>query len=63
MITNILLCFEISDCTTKTTCTIFDDETRRMLNTSVINLLDSSRGNPEDVPKVIEQLYGKIFIF
>jgi hypothetical protein len=46
-----------------TTCTIFDVEARRMLNTSITNLLDSSRGNPEDVPKVIEQLYGKIFIF
>jgi hypothetical protein len=34
-----------------------------MLNTFVINLLDSSRGNSEDVPKVIEQLYGKVFIF
>jgi hypothetical protein len=34
-----------------------------MLNTHVTNLLDSSRGNPEDVPKVIEQLYGKVFIF
>jgi hypothetical protein len=34
-----------------------------MLNTSVINLLDSSGGNPEDVPKVIEQLYDKVFIF
>jgi predicted 3-demethylubiquinone-9 3-methyltransferase (glyoxalase superfamily) len=68
MITNILLfrfwlCFEISDCTTKATCTLFDDEGRRMLNTYVTNLLDSSRGNAEDVPKVIEQLYGKVFIF
>jgi hypothetical protein len=34
-----------------------------MLNTHVTNLLDSSRGNPEDVPKVIEQLYCKVFIF
>jgi hypothetical protein len=34
-----------------------------MLNTYVTNLLDSSRGNAEDIPKVIEQLYGKVFIF
>jgi hypothetical protein len=34
-----------------------------MLNASVTNLLDSFRGNTKDVPKAIEQLYGKILIF
>ena len=26
-------------------------------------LLDSLEGNNEDVPKVVQQLYGKVFIF
>jgi hypothetical protein len=55
--------FEISDCTTSTTCTIFDDEARRILNTSISNLLEKFEGNDEDVPKCVLQLYGKVFIF
>jgi hypothetical protein len=58
-----LLRFEISDYTTSTTCTIFDDEAKRMLNTTVLNLLESFEGNTEDVPKSIQQLYGKVYIF
>jgi hypothetical protein len=34
-----------------------------MLNTSGTNLLDSFSGNTKDVPKAIEQLYGKVLIF
>jgi hypothetical protein len=34
-----------------------------MLNTSGTNLLDSFSGNAKDVPKAIEQLYGKVLIF
>jgi hypothetical protein len=58
-----LLRFEISDYTASTTCTIFDDEAKRMLNITVLNLLESFEGNIEDVPKSILQLYGKVYIF
>jgi hypothetical protein len=54
---------EISDYTTSTTCTIFDDEAKRMIGKSIFNLLESNEGNTEDVPKIIQQLYGKVFIF
>jgi hypothetical protein len=54
---------EISDYTTSTTCTIFDDEAKRMIGKSIFNLLELNEGNTEDVPKIIQQLYGKVFIF
>ncbi|XP_062190232.1 replication protein A 70 kDa DNA-binding subunit B-like isoform X4 [Phragmites australis] len=54
---------QISDSITTTICTVFDDEAQRMVNTSISNLLDSLNGSCEDVPKIIQQLYGKIFIF
>lgn len=50
---------QISDSTTTTTCTVFDDKAQRMVNTSISNLLDSLNGNCEDVPKIIQQLYEK----
>jgi hypothetical protein len=34
-----------------------------MLNKPISNLLESLQGNIEDVPNIIKQLYGKIFIF
>jgi hypothetical protein len=58
-----LLQFEISDYITSTTCTIFDDEAKKMLNITVLNLLESFKGNTQDVPKSILQLYGKVYIF
>uniref|UniRef100_A0A0A9DJ53 Replication factor A C-terminal domain-containing protein n=1 Tax=Arundo donax TaxID=35708 RepID=A0A0A9DJ53_ARUDO len=54
---------QISDHTTTTTCTVFDDEAQRMLNTSISNLLDPLNGNHEEVPKVIKQLCGRTLIF
>jgi hypothetical protein len=45
--------FEISDYTISTTCTIFDDEARRILNTSISNLLEKFEGNDEDVPQYV----------
>ncbi|CAN6232609.1 unnamed protein product [Urochloa humidicola] len=53
----------ISDHTAATTCSIFDDEARRMLKTSITNLLDSVDGNSEEIPKIILDLCGKTFIF
>jgi hypothetical protein len=47
------LCCQISDNTTSTTRTIFDDEARKLLKTSVSDLLESLQGNIDDVPKVI----------
>ncbi|TVT98824.1 hypothetical protein EJB05_55839, partial [Eragrostis curvula] len=55
--------FQISDHTTTTTCTIFDDDAQRLLKINVTSLLDSLDGKSEDVPKLIQQLYGKTFIF
>ncbi|TVU34097.1 hypothetical protein EJB05_15924, partial [Eragrostis curvula] len=55
--------FQISDHTTTTTCTIFDNEAQRLLKINVTSLLDSLDGKSEDVPKLIQQLYGKTFIF
>jgi hypothetical protein len=55
--------FQISDHTTSTTCTIFYDETKRLLKIIMSELLDLVQGNNDEVPKVIQELYAKIFIF
>jgi hypothetical protein len=55
--------FEISDHTTSTTCTIFDDEAKRILKITVSEILDLLQGNDSEVPKIIQELYGKSFIF
>lgn len=34
-----------------------------MLNTSITDLLDSVNGKSEDIPKIIQQLYGRTLIF
>jgi hypothetical protein len=44
-------------------CTIFDDEARKLLKTLVLDLLESLQGDVDDVPKVIQELYEKLFIF
>jgi hypothetical protein len=54
---------QISDHTASTTCTIFDDEARKLLKTPVLDLLESLQGDVDDVSKVIQELYGKLFIF
>jgi hypothetical protein len=54
---------EISDYTASTTCTIFHDEAKRMLGKSIFNVLESNGEKFDDVPKIIQQLYGKVFIF
>jgi hypothetical protein len=54
---------QISDNIASTTCIIFDDEVRKLLKTSISDLLESLQGNIDDVPKVIQELYGKLFIF
>ena len=54
----------ISDHTTTTTCSIFDDEAKkRILKKTITILLESLNGESEEVPKIIEQLYGKALIF
>jgi hypothetical protein len=55
--------FQISDHTASTTCTIFDDEAKRILKITVSELLDLLQGNNDEVPKVIQELYEKLFIF
>jgi hypothetical protein len=55
--------FQISDHTTSTTCTIFDDEAKKLLKITVSELLDLVKGNNDEVPKVIHELYRQIFIF
>jgi hypothetical protein len=53
----------ISDHTATTSCTLFDEEAKRMLNTSASFLLDSLDGKSQEVPKVIQQLCGQRLIF
>jgi ATP-dependent Zn protease len=55
--------FKISDHTTSTTCTIFDNETKRILKITVSELLDLLQENDSEVSKVIQELYEKSFIF
>ena len=55
--------FQISDHTTTTSCTLFDEEAKRILNTSVTDLLDSLVGKSQEVPKIIQQLCGQRLIF
>jgi hypothetical protein len=55
--------FDISNHTTSTTCTIFDEEAKKVIGTSISELRDSLEGNTEDVPKAIQSLCGKVFIF
>ena len=54
---------QISDHTATTSCTLFDEEAKRMLNTSVSFLLDSFDGKSQEVPKIIQQLCGRRLIF
>uniref|UniRef100_A0A8R7UTB8 Replication factor A C-terminal domain-containing protein n=1 Tax=Triticum urartu TaxID=4572 RepID=A0A8R7UTB8_TRIUA len=54
---------QISDRTATTSCTLFDEEAERMLNTSVSFLLDSLDGKSEEVPKIIQELCGQRLIF
>ncbi|KAM0896962.1 hypothetical protein ACQ4PT_022853 [Festuca glaucescens] len=54
---------QISDHTATISCTLFDEEAKRMLNTSVSFLMDSLAGKSEEVPKVIQQLCGRRLIF
>ena len=47
----------ISDHTTTTTCSIFDDDAKkRILKKTITILLESLNGEFEEVPKIIEQL-------
>jgi hypothetical protein len=55
--------FQIGDHTTNTTCTIFYDEARRLLKISLSELLELQQGDVDGVPRVIQELYGKVFIF
>jgi hypothetical protein len=57
------LCFQICDHTTNTTCTIFYDEARRLLKITVSECLELQQGDVDGVPRVIQELYGKVFIF
>jgi hypothetical protein len=54
---------DISGHTISTTCTIFDEESKKLIGTSISELLDSLEGNTEDVPKAIQNLYEKFLIF
>lgn len=54
---------QISDHTATTTCSIFDDEAKKMLKMTITDLLDSLNGKSEEIPKVIQQLCGKTLIF
>ncbi|XP_044367394.1 replication protein A 70 kDa DNA-binding subunit B [Triticum aestivum] len=54
---------QISDHTSTTSCTLFDEEAARLLNTSASDLLDSLDGKTEEAPKIIQQLCGKKLIF
>uniref|UniRef100_A0A8R7TJ74 Replication factor A C-terminal domain-containing protein n=1 Tax=Triticum urartu TaxID=4572 RepID=A0A8R7TJ74_TRIUA len=54
---------QISDRTATTSCTLFDEEDERMLNTSVSFLLDSLDGKFEELPKIIQELCGQRLIF
>ena len=54
---------QISDHTATTSCTLFDEEAERMLNTSVSFLLDSLDGKSEEVPKIIQELCRQRLIF
>ena len=54
---------QISDHSATTSCTLFDEEAERMLNTSVSFLLDSLDGKSEEVPKIIQELCRQRLIF
>ena len=54
---------QISDHTSTTSCTLFDEEAARLLNTSASKLLDTQDGKSEEVPKIIQQLCGRRLIF
>ncbi|KAE8768691.1 hypothetical protein D1007_59809 [Hordeum vulgare] len=54
---------QISDHSATTSCTLFDEEAERMLNTLVSFLLDSLDGKCEEVPKIIQELCGQRLIF
>jgi hypothetical protein len=54
---------QISDHTTSCMCNIFDDEAKRLLKIPISDLLESLQGTIDDVPKVIQDLYEKLFIF
>ena len=50
---------QISDRTATTSCTLFDEEAERMLNTSVSFLLDSLDGKSEEVPRLYKNYVDK----
>ncbi|EEC73230.1 hypothetical protein OsI_07319 [Oryza sativa Indica Group] len=54
---------QISDHTTSTSCTIFDDVAQTMLETPVSSLLNLLDGKSDEIPNVIQQLCGKQLIF
>jgi hypothetical protein len=54
---------QISDHTTSTTCTLSDDEAKRLLNISTSDLLVKLQGDVESVPQVIQKLYGMLYIY
>uniref|UniRef100_A0A0E0LWN2 Replication factor A C-terminal domain-containing protein n=1 Tax=Oryza punctata TaxID=4537 RepID=A0A0E0LWN2_ORYPU len=53
----------ISDHTTSTSCTIFDDVAQTMLETPVSSLLNLLDGKSDEIPNIIQQLCGKQLIF
>ncbi|BAT15355.1 Os11g0697050 [Oryza sativa Japonica Group] len=54
---------QISDHTTSTSCTIFDDVAQSMLETPVSSLLNLLDGKNDEIPNIIQQLCGKQLIF
>uniref|UniRef100_A0A0E0BEG0 Replication factor A C-terminal domain-containing protein n=1 Tax=Oryza glumipatula TaxID=40148 RepID=A0A0E0BEG0_9ORYZ len=54
---------QISDHTTSTSCTIFDDVAQSMLETPVSSLLNLLDGKNDKIPNIIQQLCGKQLIF
>ncbi len=54
--------FQICDHTTNISCTIFYDEARRLLKISVSELLELQQGDVDGIHRVIQKLYGKVFI-
>jgi hypothetical protein len=55
--------FQIGDHIANTTCTIFDDKARKLLKITVLECLELQQGDVDGAPRVIQELYGKVFIF
>jgi hypothetical protein len=51
--------FQIGDHTANTSCTIFDDEVRRLLKITVSECLELQQGDVNGVPRVIQESYEK----